>query len=259
MAWLPATPATPATPGSQPARRSGGLPAERGTKALSYVPVPRVGFEHVPEEIVETLVAEGILVGTEVAATAKPPLAKRRVEGSHYQQITAWWASTSCYVVLDVRRELSPAGDGRLRPAGAWSAAGKVFRLPDTVQVAASVWRRPGAAGTPGRPKSQLTDDPLDLLPPEVAKPVMGGEADAWRESGKGWATETVVASRLVADRVRVLRATRQAHSRVALGAADWALETIDTPVTGSSELSVGRRGKDLPGTRSKWIQFRGW
>ncbi|MDA8284995.1 MAG: hypothetical protein M0Z42_17250 [Actinomycetota bacterium] len=236
----------PVTPGGPPARRSGGIPAEQGAKTLAYVSVPRVGFEQVPEEIVGALVAEGILVGVEVAATAEPPLAKRRAEGSHYQLVTAWWASTSCYVVLDVRRELALAGEGRLRPAGTWSATGKVFHLPDSVQMATSVWRRSGGADGAGKPKSQRTDDPLDLLPPEVAKPVMGGQADAWREFGKSWATETVVASRLFADRVRVLRATRQATSRRALDGADWALETIDAPVTGSREFSVRQRGKDL-------------
>ena len=117
----------PTTSGGLPARRSGGIPAERGAKTLAYVTVPRVGFAQVPEEIAQALVTEGILVGTEVAATAGPPLAKRRADGSHYQLVTAWWGSTSRYVVLDVRRELAQAGDGRFRPAGAWLATGKVF------------------------------------------------------------------------------------------------------------------------------------
>ena len=48
----------------------------------------------------------------------------------------------------------------------------------------------------------------------------MGGQADVWREFGKGWATETVVASQLFADKVRILRATRKATSRLALDGA---------------------------------------
>jgi hypothetical protein len=218
---------------------------ERGAKTLAYVTAPRVGFEQVPEGIVEALVAEGILVGAEVAATAEPPVAKRRADGSYYQLVTAWWASTSRYVILEVRRELAPAGDGRFRPTGAWSSTGKVFCLPDDVQAATSVWRRSGGAGGAGRPRSQRTDDPLDLLPPEAARPVVGGQADAWREFGRGWAIETIVASRLFADRVRVLRATRQGTSRRALDGADWALETIDAPVVRSREFSVGQRGRD--------------
>jgi len=237
----------PASSGGLPARRSGSLPAERGPKTLAYAPAPRVGFEHVPEEIVQALVAEGILIGTEVAASAEPPLAKRRAEGSHYQVVTAWWASTSRYLVLEARRELASAGDGRLRPAGAWSATGKGYRLPDDLQAATSVWRRSGGSDGAGKPKNQRTDDPLELLPSEVAKPVMGGDADAWRTFGKGWATETVVASRLFAIRVMALRATRQATSRRALDSADWSLETIDAPVTGSWEFSIGQHGPSRP------------
>ncbi len=229
----------PATPGGMPARRSGGIPAERGEKSLAYVSATRVGFEQVPDEIVEELTAEGILLGEAVAATAEQPVAKRRADGSHYQQVTAWWASTRCYVVLDARRELAAAGEGRLRPAGAWSATGKVFRLPDGLAVASSVWRRSAGTEGAGTTKRQSTDNPLDLLPPEVVKPVAGSQADAWREFGNGWATETVVASLLSAQRIRVVRATRKAASRRALDAADWTLETIDAPVTGHQEFSV--------------------
>lgn len=235
----------PTTAGAPLAHRSGAHSAEQGAKALAYVSASRVGFEQVPEEIAEALLAEGILVGVEVAATAELPLAKRRADGSHYQQVTAWWASTSRYVVLDIRRELARAGEGRFRPAGAWSATGRIFCLPDSSHVVTSVWRRSGGSEGAGTAKRQRTDDPLDLLPPEVAKPVVGGQADAWRTFGKGWASETVVASRMLPKRVRALRATRQATSRRALDAADWALETIDAPVTASRELSLPRQGDD--------------
>jgi len=240
-------PRLPANAGGPPARRSGALPTERGPRTLDYAPAPAVGFEHVPEEILQALVAEGILVGREVAASADAPTAMRRSDGSHYQLVTAWWASTSRFVILQARRELASLDARKLRPAGPWSAAGRVLYLPDGLGVTTSVWRRPSGPGAGGTAKHQRTDDPLELLPPEVAKPLVGGVSDAWRRIGTGWATETVVAMRTVPGRVKVLRAERQATSRRALDDADWTVETIDAAVTGSSEFSLGKGRRALP------------
>ncbi|MHB8263643.1 MAG: hypothetical protein ACYDGY_07835 [Acidimicrobiales bacterium] len=232
----------PIASGGQPVRRSGGLPSEQGGKAVDYVDAQKVGFGHVPEEIVRLLVVEEVLAGTEVAATAEAPVAKRRTDRSHYQLITAWWASTSRYVTIDARRELIPDRNGKFRPAGEWLATGKAFRFPDGLQATTSVWRLPSGAGTASSPRVQYTDDPLDLLPPAVTKPMAGSTADAWRVSDRHWATETVVASRLLTRRFIALNATRQARSQRKLEGAEWVIKTIDAPIVDSWEFSAGRQ-----------------
>ncbi len=231
----------PDNPGGVPSRRTGGLPERGAPKKLSYVPATKIGFDCAPEEIVLELTAKRVILGSEVAATAYPPVTKRRSDGTHYQMATAWWSSTSRYVTLELKRDLVPAGDGRFRPAALWRATGKVFHLPDGLEVTTSVWRRAGEGTSSGRPKSQRTQEPLDILPPSVAQPVRGGQADAWQEYGGGAAVETVVASLLVDDRVRILRATRQSTSKSALEGAEWILQTLDAPITRAQNFSVGQ------------------
>lgn len=233
----------PDTPGAgPPSRRLGGLPSIGGAKKLSYVPGTKIGFENVPEEVVRELTAKRIIFGSNVAANGDPPVTKRRSDGSHYQVATAWWSSTSRYVTLELIRDLAPAGEGRFRPTAPWRVTGTIFHLPAGLEVETSVWHRTVEGSGAGRPKSQHTDEPLDILPPAVAQPVRGGRADAWVvEYGGGTAVETVVASRVLSGRVRILRAIRQATSGGSLEEAEWILQTLDAPITRTEDFSVGQ------------------
>ena len=226
--------------GSRLVGRSGASLSRRGPASISYEAADLVGFERVPPHLAEYLRAAGVLVGVEFVADADQPVAKRRPNGSHYQQLHAWWASESRFVAFEARREMTSAGAGRLRPSGPWEASGTVHEFPSGVTATPSVWRHE-MSNTPdgGKDSETATDSPLDALPGPIAKPVTGGETSAWLEYKKGWAAETIVASRVLSNRVRLLRATREATSRRALSSAPWEAKTIDAPTVRTTPFSV--------------------
>jgi len=223
-----------------PAAR-GSAVAKRGPGRIGYEDAELIGFEHVPAALARELWSSGVLFGSMWVGTAERPVARRRAsDGSHYQQLHAWWASEWRYAEFDAGRELAVVGDGRLRPEGPWNARGTFYDYPQAVAGIRSIWRfqAPETGGT-RNPPSRRTNNPLEVLPPPVASPIMGGKSDSWREYGKGWATETIVASKVSGSRVLLLRANREASSRRALDSADWMVETIDTPTTRATPFSV--------------------
>ena len=227
-----------------PVRRPGGTPAKRTPGQIEYVASERIGFEHIPQVLVEEMWARGILVGEVWAAGADEGVAKRRPDGSHFQHIGGWWSSQWRYVQLDARRELLLGSDGRLRPGGPWHASGTICNFSAPFVPERSVWRyQPESASASGRrPPRHVATDPLDTLPGSVTAPVMGGSSYAWRESGRGWASESIVASKVHDGRVLLLRANREATSMKALAMADWVVETVNTPVASAVPYSIGQR-----------------
>jgi hypothetical protein len=208
-------------------------------KRISYVEAHGVGFKALPNEVLAALACREVLVGVELSATSNLPQIKRRPNGSHYQLVVAWWASTSRFVSVDARRELAPAGVGKLRPCAPWSVTAKIYRLPAGLQATTSTWRFAGSSAGRSNSKRIETDDPLEVLPPGVADPVRGGMRDAWRQMSSDEATETVVGSLVTEERVRVLRAVRRAASEAALERADWSVETLEAPVLQIYEICV--------------------
>jgi hypothetical protein len=155
----------------------------------------------------------------------------RRSDGTFYQSSEAWWGDERRLLVFGYAREMKRVGEKQFRPASAWSVNGILSRLGPVRGPERSVWRLdlPGTGEAAG--KASKTDDPLDLLPPELVCPLRDGEADAWRLYRKGWASETVVAMSLSTERALLFRALREAASRRALPSADWHIETLDAPV----------------------------
>ncbi len=228
-------------PGTPPADRAKS-PARHQPGQIGYVDADAVGFERVPRPVAEVLWGRGVLAGSMWAGSAERPVTKRRSDGSHYQFAEAWWASESRLVQFEAARELAGTGDGRFRPAREWEIRGDVHEFSQPAVPARSTWRLDAdAAGLGGRrPTRPRTSDPLEVLPPQVGAPVKGGESDAWREWAKGWAKETIVASRFHAGRVLLLRAERRASSRRALDTGEWVAETIDAAVVRSTPFVLG-------------------
>jgi hypothetical protein len=234
-----------------PVRRPGGTPAKRSPGRIEYVEAERIGFEHVPQVLVEEMWARGLLAGEVWAAGGDEGVAKRRPDGSHFQHIEGWWSSQWRYVQLDARRELVLGSDGRLRPGGPWQASGTIWNFSAPFVPERSVWRyQPESANPSGRrPARHVAVDPLDTLPGSVTAPVMGGSSCAWRERGEGWASESIVASKVRDGRVLLLRANREATSMRRLAMADWVVETVDTPVASAVPYSIGQRGSTSSAT----------
>ncbi len=239
------------TPANQPVKRQGGDLAGTNNKKIEYVTVDKIGFEVVPDKVVSALKLHQCLIGDEIAATACEVVTKCRADGSHYQFTNAWWASTRCCTIVDVTRELAATGDGRFRPNGPWSATGTIHLLPDNLKPVRSIWQRSpsqaAASDASKRNKNQYTNEALDLLPPNVALPVRGGKADAWKISRKGFVQETIVAMKMVGDRVRILRAVREDTSRKKLDSASWTVDTLDAPIVDSRPVSIGKGSGNLP------------
>jgi hypothetical protein len=58
---------------------------------------------------------------------------------------------------------------------------------------------------------------------------------------------ETIVAHRVDATRLRVLRAERRATSKRALSSADWTVDTVDAPIIRVDTFSVATTAPGLP------------
>lgn len=209
---------------------------------ISYVLAEAVGFDRVPAAVVDQLRERGVLAGSIWAGTADHPVTKRRSDGSHYQWIEAWWASTLRLVRFGAHRALAPVGGGKLTPAGPWEVRGAVHDYPYPIETTRSTWQFQVPAPSPGdrRHPRARSADPLEILPPQVAAPLFGAESDAWREWGKRWARETVVAFKMGEGRVLALRAERRTTSQATLDAAAWTVETVDAPIARSTPFASG-------------------
>jgi hypothetical protein len=109
---------------------------------------------------------------------------------------------------------------------------GQLSRLGGSGGIEHSTWRYDAAGATEGAGRTPKTDDPLDILPPDLARPVREGVAAAWRTWISKSADETVVAMYCTNERVLLLHSVREASSRRALALTDWHAETLNAPVT---------------------------
>ena len=103
-------------------------------------------------------------------------------------------------------REMKRVGEKQFRPTSTWSVNGVLRRLGRVGGPERSVWRFDASGAGAITHKILTTDDPLDLLPLELVRPLRGGNADAWQLYGKGWASETVVAMSLSTGRELLFR-----------------------------------------------------
>lgn len=236
-------------PGGAPASRSrdGGALEKRAPGKIGYERADCAGFDCVPEQVVEALLAASVLAGTMWTGTGTSPVTKRRRDGSHFQHLEAWWASERRYVEFEALRELAPTGDGRFRPSGAWTVSGRLWDFPHPLVPTSSTWHYQQAERGGGGTKARTPVDPVEALPHHIAAPVAGGDVDAWRIAGRGWATEVIVASRRIDDRIRLLRATRNARSLRSLDAGDWTVETVDGGFRASSPFRIDPDGSRVP------------
>ena len=227
--------------GSTPTARDRS-PVKRAPGRLNYVESDRVGFEHVPDELISQLYGSSVLRGEMWVASAEPPVARRRTDGSHFQHVAAWWASDARFVQFDATRELTMTADGRLRPRSSWQARGSIREFREPVPPTRATWRyevQP-ASSSGGRTRRPKTTDPFDLLPRAVTGQLAGGNSDAWKISGRGWAIEEIVAYRVDDGHVHLLRALREATSQRALETADWVTEAADARCGAALPFSVG-------------------
>lgn len=174
---------------------------------------------------------------------------KRQPDGTYYQQATGWWAGGDRHVTIGARRLLAPAEGQKLKPVTGWKIDGTVHHLQPGVTPSFSQWRYdPGLGGAGSAGRRPRADDALDVLPAELTAPVRGAEASAWREYGRGWANETIVAALVTADRVRVLKAERKSTSSRGLDSTDWHAVTLDGPITWIQNLSTDSYGRVVLG-----------
>jgi hypothetical protein len=218
---------------------------EAELRAIDYVPADAVGFQHLPQLV--RYAVSGVLIGTEVAADAEPPVASAGPTApTTSRQPGGGPAPTDT-------SSSRPAGGSPPQPVAASkrSRAGRSTGR-SAISRPASCRLRPGGRSTvvpprwapPGR--RRIADDPLDVLPRHLAAPVGGADASAWQKYQPGWAEETIVAALATPDRVRTLRAQRTATSRPALETADWYAVSLDAPVAAVQALGTDSRGQLL-------------
>jgi len=239
----------PRRPGSPAERTPGGVPVSahgpgeitaRSPGQLRYSPVEQIGFDYVPAEVVAQLRRENVIAGPGIAAWAERPVTKRRRDGSAYQVVSAWWADSTRLVAFDVVRDLQDIGKGQFRPAGSWVPRGTVYQFPAAVS-AVTYSSAPAKGAAPSRKSNTGTtatvEDPVDVLPEHLQSSMRGGMAGAFLETKRNWARETIVAHRIDAGRVHVLRAHREARSERSLSLGTWTITSLDTPVVSSRRI----------------------
>jgi hypothetical protein len=216
--------------------------------SIGYGPlVDAVGFDLMPRPVIDAL--SGLLIGPPVAADAKPLVAKRQSDGTHYQQAVGWWAGADRYLTIDARRLLAPVEGQRLKPVSGWKIDGTVSYFRSGVMPTHSEWRfDPGTDSGAKKKSRERVSDPLDALPEELVRPVRDADANAWRRYRQGWAEETIVAALAGPDRIKVLKAQRTATSRRALDSANWHVETLDAPIASVQALTTDGYGRVLLG-----------
>jgi hypothetical protein len=212
----------------------------RSPRQLRYSPAEQIGFDHVPAEVVGQLRRENVIAGPEIAAWAEPAVTKRRRDGSAYQVVSAWWADSSRLVAFDVVRDLEDIGKGQFRPAGSWVPRGTVYQFPAT--VSAVTYSSAPAKDALSSRKSETAatataEHPIDVLPADVQSSLRGGMAGAFLQTKRNWARETVVAHRISAGRIHVLRAHREGRSERSLSLGTWSITSLDTPVASSRRI----------------------
>ncbi len=227
------------TPGGPPSVPHGRGLDRRGPAAVAYVEADEVGFEAVPLAVRRELEARRLIDGEPLAASCDRPRVVRRADASYEQRGSAWWGRAGRAVVLDLRREMAPRGGTRFAPTGAWRVTGTLHHLGSVGEPELSTWAfEGGGVGGARSGAPVMSDDPLDLLPPDVVAPVRGGQSDAWRDIAPHEVCEWVEALRVTRDEAYLLRATRVADSVERVSGATWTIATLMAPITRSESFS---------------------
>jgi hypothetical protein len=230
-------------------------PSEISTRSsgqIEYIPSELVGFEYVPEQVARQLRGDNVIAAAEIAAWAEPPVAKRRKDGSVYQVVAnAWWADNTRLVVFEVVRDLEDLCGTNFRPTGAWVPRGTAYQLPAGISaITYSCTPESGGSQKDGAGAATAAEHPLDVLPQYLQPPLRGGMAGARIEWGRKWARETVVAQRVDAGRVRVLRAEREGKSQQSLLRSTWTITSLEAAVAGSWRIGPAPRStSSVPAT----------
>ncbi len=217
--------------GGLPASPSGRALTRRGPGSLGYESTDAAGFEVVPVQVRQTLTSAALIGPEALSASSDRPTVRRRGDATFYQLGRAWWGDERALLTFQYQREMQRVSGTQFRPASGWRVDGTLSRLGSIGGSEQSVWHFDPLGANPAPPRTSTTDDPLDILPAEVTRPVREGTADAWRLHRKGWASETVVAMRTSPGRALLLRAVREATSLRGLPLADWLITTLEAPI----------------------------
>ncbi len=215
----------------------GGALSARGPASVDYAPAAEVGFEIVPSVVRARLFAAAMIGSKALCASCEALRVRRRSNATHYQSAKAWWGDETRALMVTVEREMSKRGSRQYSPNGMWNATGTLYRLGATDRPLTTTWRFDAQGSTGAASPQVVTDDPLDLLPAEVAAPIRGGLSDVWREHSRTSAAEYLTAIRIVNDRVLLLEAHRSATTIRQLLGAEWVLTTLDAPITGHESI----------------------
>ncbi len=222
----------------------GGAVSGLGPASMDYSPASAVGFEVLPAVVRTRLKAEGVIRSKPLTASCLGLNVKRRADASHYQTGTAWWADQSIATFIECQREMEHRDGKAYSARGDWIVSGVMYHLDEVGGPEVSTWMFDGrSAGREGSVPPAHTDDPLDLLPPEVAAPVRGGLSDVWMDivwtgPTDSHATEYLRAIRVVGGEAFLLAGTRTAPAKGSLFNAEWALTTLIAPIATSETFS---------------------
>ena len=149
-----------------------------GPTSLGYEMAAAVGFDLVLSRVRQQLQSRDFIGTDSLSATSDPPAVMRRSDGTFYQSSEAWWGDERRLLVFGYEREMERVGEKQFRPASTWSVNGILSRLGPVGDPERSVWRFDASGAGEAARKTSETDDPLDLLPPELVRPLRDGDAD---------------------------------------------------------------------------------
>lgn len=220
--------------------------SNRGPASIDYQKASIAGFKKLPAVIRSRLVADGVIGSKPLCASCGSLDVRKRADGGYYQAGTAWWGDETKAVLIECRREMEHRSGRTFSPSGAWSVSGVIHHLDAVGGSEITKWKFDAkATGGDNSSLPVMSEDPLDLLPPEVAAPVRGGLADAWMRITSSSVTEYLTAIRVVNDDALLLEANRTARTETSLPHAEWKLTTLRAPINGSETFAFacGQRG----------------
>lgn len=216
-----------------------------------------------PAEVRQTLEAHGLWPHKILIKLLRPAAVRRSPLGAA-QEVTGWWVTRHDLVAAEARRPLADLGHKRFRPAGPWEIHVEHHVLSATV-VTRPTYRPPAApaASGPGAVPAEVvvveSDDPTDLLPPELGAKVRHGEVDVSLLGGGGRIGHSAYGLCVASGRAVALYAERTARSadgsEAPLAAAPWRAVVVEAAVARTKVANFEARGD--PAKRSLLARVR--
>ncbi len=207
------------------------------------------GWRSLDGGIRDALQAAGLREGKPIIEWIDPAQTRRGGPLGYRQHAGGWWVTDTRAVQFSATRDLEHLGSSRFRSVEPWAitAVRHPYSGPPTIGRR-RIERSARGERIVGPAVVVETDDPVELLPADVADLVRGGQVAALRQAGRREAHEMVWGLRISGARLGAVYAERSTVGSVADGSGalagrQWTVLALEAAVGPTARLDLG----DLP------------